>query len=216
MLVGHLAAGMVAKRAAPGVPLSVAVFAALVPDFIYGALLLTGVEHLELQPGRGAAQYIAAAQIGFSHSLLTDLVWAAILAAAWFAFRRQAREAWLLFAAVLSHWALDFVSNPWSPLTPWGEGHGLAIWASIPTTLIVEGGLWVVAIAIYLRATRPAKRAGIYGFWIVAALVTWIWFSNITGPPPPSQAAAGLGALILFSLIVAWAAWMGRARRPVL
>lgn len=118
----------------------------------------------------------------------------------------------MLFAAVLSHWLLDFVSLK-SPLAPGvHEEYGLRLWTSVPATIIVEGGLWLVAIIIYARSTRPKNRLGIYAFWIGIALLTLSWYRNITGPPPPSALAAGISSLIYFSLTVAWAYWMNRLR----
>ena len=35
------------------------------------------------------------------------------------------------------------------------------------TTIIVEGGLWLLAIILYIRATRPKNHAGVYAFWPV-------------------------------------------------
>lgn len=40
-----------------------------------------------------------------------DAIWAGLFAGAYFFWRGYARGAWLLFAAVLSHWVLDFVSH---------------------------------------------------------------------------------------------------------
>ncbi|HWO01891.1 MAG TPA: hypothetical protein VNS63_21745, partial [Blastocatellia bacterium] len=126
--------------------------------------------------------------------------------------RRYPRGAWVLFAAVLSHWLLDFVSfkNPVAPGVH--QEFGLGLWYSVPATLIVEGGFWLLAIVVYVRATHPKNRVGIFAFWIVIALLTLAWYNNITGPPPPSTLAAGIFGLIFFSLSVAWAYWMNRLR----
>jgi hypothetical protein len=88
----------------------------------------------------------------------------------------------------------------------------LRLWTSLPATIIVEGGFWLVAVIIYARSTRPKNRLGTYVFSIGIALLTLSWYRNITGPPPPSALAAGASSLIYFSLTVAWAYWVNRLR----
>ena len=116
--------------------------------------------------------------------------------------------------AVLSHWLLDFVSHkPEMPLAPGVPGYfGLGLWTSIPATVIVEGGFWLLAIILYARATHPKKRAGVYAFWSVIALLTLAWYNNIAGPPPPNPHTAPVISLVFFSLVVAWAYWVNRLR----
>jgi membrane-bound metal-dependent hydrolase YbcI (DUF457 family) len=214
MLVGHLAVGMLAKRAEPRVSLGTFIFASLLPDFLVFVFVLAGVEQVTLRGGRGAANYFHAINIGYSHSLLMDVVWGVVLGGAFFLLRRNTRGAWLLFAAVVSHWILDVIAHrPDMPLAP-GSGHvyGLGIWASIPASLAVEGGLWATALAVYVKSTRARSWVGVVFFWLVAALLTLTWYSNIAGPPPPNPHAAPIASLILFTLIVLWAYWMNRAR----
>jgi len=142
------------------------------------------------------------------------------LASAYYLRRHYRRGAWLLFAAVLSNWPLDAISHrqdmPLAPGVP--VVFGLGLWDSVPATLAVEGGFWLLAIVVYVRGTRPARRAGIfpiisrYGFWIGIALLTLSWYSNITKGMEPNPVKAGVGGLIFFSMVVAWAYWMNRAR----
>jgi len=137
-------------------------------------------------------------------------VWAALFALSYLVFRRYSRGAWILFAAVLSHWVLDSISHRHS-LLPGSHAYvGLSLWNSLPATLVVEGGFWSVAMIVYLRSTRANGLSGNYGFWPVVVVLTFIWITNIkSGPPPPN---AVIGSLIFFSLLVAWAYWMNRAR----
>ena len=135
-----------------------------------------------------------------------DAVWGAWLAAVYWVARRRARGAWVLFAAVMSHWLLDFLAHrPDMALAPGVHRYfGLGLWSSAPATVLVEGGLWVAAIVVYLRATRPGSRLGLYVFWIAAVLLTLVWYRNITGPPPPGPHSMAVGSLIFFSSVVAW------------
>jgi hypothetical protein len=214
MLVGHIAVGLAAKRVAPRVSLGTTVLAALLPDLLWCIFLLVGIEHVELKPGRGAVNYLAASDIAFSHSLLMGVVWGALLAGVYFFARHYARGAWILFAVVMSHWLLDFVSHrPDMALAPGVQQcFGLGLWNSVAATVAVEGGMWLVAIIMYVHVTRAKSRTGIYAFWIIVAFLTLAWYGNIAGPPPHSTRAMAASSLIFFSGIVAWAYWMNRLR----
>jgi hypothetical protein len=88
----------------------------------------------------------------------------------------------------------------------------LGLWTSIPATVIVEGGFWLLAVILYARATHPRKRAGVYAYWSVVAVLTLAWYNNLTGPPPPDPHAAPFISFTFFSLAVAWAYWMDHLR----
>lgn len=205
MFVGHLGIGLLAKRAEPKISLGTWMLAVMLADLVAFPLLIVGVERFSGSLGT---------RIAYSHSLLMVALWAALFAWAYFSQRHYRRGAWLLFAAVLSHWPLDVVSHrPDMPLAPGVHAvFGAGLWSSVPATLALEGGFWLLAIIFYVRATHPARRTGFYGFWIGAALLTLSWYSNITKGMELNQVKAGIGGLIFFSLMVAWAYWMNRAR----
>ena len=215
MFVGHLAAGLVGKRIEPKVSLGTWMLAVLLADLIAFALVTAGIETFRSVPGVAQNRFIG--DIPYSHSLLMVAIWAALFAGAYFIRRRYPRGAWLLFAAVLSHWLLDFVSHrPDMQLAPGLQAaFGLGLWNSRPATWIVEGGFWLLALVVYVRATRAKKRSGIYAFWIGVVLPTLAWNNNITAGVDPNPVRAGIGGLVFFSLIVAWAYWMDRLRPVV-
>jgi len=215
MLVGHLALGLVAKRIEPKISLGAWMLAVLLADLLCFAFLIAGVEHFDAEPGVTSGRIVARnIYFVYSHSLLMNAIWAVLFATAYFLWRRYQPGAWLLLAAVLSHWLLDFVShNPDMPLAPGTSAvYGLGLWNSIPATLIVEGGFWLLAITLYIRATRPKKRVGIYAFWPVIAFLTLAWYGNITRGVDPDPVKAGINGLIFFSLVVIWAYWMNWLR----
>jgi hypothetical protein len=206
MVVGHFAAALVAKRIEPGLSLGVAALAAMLADFIAFLLLIAGVERFSLST-----------YIPYSHGLLTLAIFGALFAGLYFLRRHASRAAWILFALVMSHWVLDAVSHPRDMAFAPGVGPliGLGLWSSLPATLIVEGGFWIVALILYIRATRPKTWTGRYLFWIVVALLTYIWVVNIRAGVDPNPVRAGIGGFIVFGLMVAWMYWMNRARPVV-
>ena len=213
MLVGHLSVALVAKRIEPKISLGTWILAALLSDLIFFPLLIAGIEHIDVVPGANANRAVGR-DIVYSHGLLMNVIWAALFAVIYSLRRRYPRGAVLLFAVVLSHWVLDLISHrPDMPLAlGTTEVFGLGLWNSRPATLIVEGGFWLLAVILYARATHPIKRTGTYVFWIGVALLTLVWHGNIGGGIDPNPVRAGIGGLIAFGLMVAWAYWINRLR----
>ncbi|MGH9972235.1 MAG: hypothetical protein ACREBG_31195 [Pyrinomonadaceae bacterium] len=213
MLVGHFGVAFVAKRVEPQISLGTLVMAAMLPDLLWPIFTIAGLEYKSDKSGTATNSQLLAP---ISHSLLMVAIWAALFAAVYFLYRyyRTHQKFWrhslILFMAVLSHWLLDSISHK-HPLAPGtNKLFGLELWSSLPATIVVEGGFWLLALIIYARATHSVGRAGVYAFWPVVAFLTFVWITNIrTGAPPPETV---FGSLIFFLLLVAWAYWMNRAR----
>jgi hypothetical protein len=212
VLVGHVAVGFVSKRVEPRLSLGTCLLASLLADLLLFAFVIAGVERIEFGPGLGAAQFLHAVNIGYSHSLMTGAVWAGLFAGAYYALRHNVRAATILAAGVVSHWVLDVISHqPDMPIAPGvNVALGFRLWSSIPATLAIEGGCWIAALIVYAR--MPARRTWLS--WIVlgggAALLTLAWIGNIAGPPPPNPRIAPMSSLIFFSLVVGWGYWLNR------
>jgi len=213
MLVGHFAVAFIGKRIEPRLSLGALTLASMLPDTLWPIFSIAEIEYVAGGPG-GARNNLL--DISFSHSLATDAIWAALFAGAYYLWRhyryreRHSRASLILFASVLSHWLLDSASHKHA-LAPGSRiYYGLELWNYFYTTIIVEGGFWLLAIILYVRATRPKNSAGVYAFWPVVAFLTYVWIANIrTGPPPPE---AVIGSLIFFLSLVLWAYWMNQAR----
>jgi hypothetical protein len=217
MLVGHCAVAFAGKRVEPGLSLGTLMAATFLADLLGIVLILLGIEHWTFKPGGAGVNAVDLDSIAWSHGLLPNLLWAGLFAGGYFLWRRRLTGTWIFFAAVLSHWILDVVSHrPDMPLAAGFTGrYGLGLWTSVPATLLVEGLPWLIALGIYLRATRASKRTGIYAFWPVVVFVTLAWISNFTAAPPAgSLTSAALSSLAFFSLLVAWAYGMDRVRQP--
>ncbi|MCK6684150.1 MAG: hypothetical protein L6R30_17245, partial [Thermoanaerobaculia bacterium] len=128
---------------------------------------------------------------------------------------KPVRDLLLLASIVASHWVLDLLSHrPDLPLAPGGSALlGLGLWDSVPATLIVEGGLFLTGILIYVRSTPSRDRTGILALWSLLILIGGIWVSGPFSPPPPSAGAIGAVGLMMWLLPV-WAWWADRHRAP--
>lgn len=213
MFVGHTAVALAAKARAPRVSLGWLVAAAFTLDLLWPVFLVLGIEHVSIVPGATAFNPLVFDSYPWSHSLLMACVWGLCQAgmARWLGMSNAV--AVLIGAVVVSHWILDGVSHvPDLPLWP-GQSPllGLGLWNSVFGTLLVEGGIFLAGIAIYVRNTRPVDRIGSIGFWAFVVVSAAMWASSPWSPPPPSAQA-----LAWFSfgawLLVAWAAWSDRHR----
>jgi hypothetical protein len=213
MFVGHLAIGLIAKRIESRVSLGTWVLAASLADLIAFPLLILGIEHFAAEPGTMSNRMVGR-NIAYSHSLLTIATYSALFAVIYFLRRRYWRGALLLSCVVLTHWLLDVVSHrPDMPLAPGVSAvFGLGLWNSLPATLLVEGGFWLLAIVLYVRTTQPKRRAAHFVFWIGVVLLTLLWYGNVTAGMEPNPIKAGVGGVVIFSLLVAWAYSINRLR----
>jgi hypothetical protein len=215
MHVGHFAAGFIGKRIETEVSLGTLVLASVLADLLSGLFVYVDLEQVNITTGRGAANYFEPVNIAFSHSLLMLVLWGALFAGAYYVWRRNLRGAIILFCLVVAHWFLDVIAHkPIMPLAPGSNARvGLGLWTNIPATLIVEGGLWVLAIVLYLRGTKAKNRLAFFVFWPVVLLLTLLAWNNIAGPPPPNHGRVEfLFSFFYFSLVVAWAYWINRLR----
>jgi membrane-bound metal-dependent hydrolase YbcI (DUF457 family) len=125
------------------------------------------------------------------HSLASVLLWSLAFGFAYRTTRRDDRGALVLGLAVLSHWILDaFVHRPDLPLYP-GSGLriGLASWASLSGTLVVELLIFGAGIALYVRAMRAREKAVSWGLIPLVVFLLLVYLVNVFGSPPPSVAA---------------------------
>lgn len=212
MFIGHYAVGLAAKRVTPRVSLAWLLTAPVFLDLVWPILLLAGVEHVRIAPGFTAFSPLDLYDMPWSHSLVMSLAWSAAYAGLYFLLRRDARGAAVLAGAVFSHWILDWITHkPDLALWPGGPKTGLALWDSIPGTLVVEGALFVAAIWIYVRATRPRSRAGTFALWSLLVFLAAMYIGTAFGAPPPNERAMAWLALAAW-ITPLWGAWIERGR----
>ena len=213
MFIGHLAVAMAARRAAPRTSLGWLFAAAQLPDLIWPVLLLTGAEHARIAPGDTAFTPLAFDHYPWSHSLLMIVVWGVLLGALYLWRRGDRRAAMILAVLVVSHWVLDWVTHrPDMPLIPGGGPKlGLGLWNNVAATLVVEGVLFAVCVAIYSRSTTALNRRGHWAWVSLVAFLVLVHFANAFSPPPPNMTAVAVGGFAIW-LLVLWGAWSDRHR----
>ena len=113
----------------------------------------------------------------------------------------------------MSHWFLDaVVHRPDLLLFPGGTARiGLGLWNSPAGAVLVESGIFIAGLMIYLRTTTASDRTGCWAFWSLMAFLVLVAAFAWAGPPPPSDKAVAASGLGLW-LLVAWAWWADKHR----
>jgi len=212
MFIGHLAVALGVKKAAPRMPLGLLVGGTFGLDLLWPIMLLAGVESVRIDPGNTAFTPLAFDSYPWSHSLLLAVFWSVvaglIVGLSW----RSGMAGSLMGMTVASHWLLDWVTHrPDLPLWPGGPEVGLGLWNSIPATILVEGGLFVAAIELYRRASRPIDGIGRWAFRALIALTALIWISGPLSSPPPAPGAVAIAGLAMW-LFPLWGRWIDAHR----
>jgi hypothetical protein len=225
MFLGHFAVGFASKRVAPRASLGYLIAAPILLDLLWPIFLLLGWERVRVDPGNTLFTPLAFDAYPWSHSLVMSGVWGASLAGIYLWRSRSslvagggkgdARGAWVIALAVVSHWVLDVVTHrPDMPIAPGVPTKlGLGLWNSVPATLIVELSLFGAGVRAYVSMTRARDRVGMYALWGMIVFLLVLYVSLPFTPPPPDTNAiayADLGAFIL----PFWAGWIDR-HRPI-
>jgi membrane-bound metal-dependent hydrolase YbcI (DUF457 family) len=209
MFIGHYAVALAAKKATPEVSLGTLVLSAQLVDLLWPLFLLLGVEHVRIDPGNTATTPLDFYDYPFTHSLAGSLFWSLVAGFFFYVVRRDVRVASLIALTAFSHWILDFLTH--RPDLPLGFGSttyvGLGLWNSRVGTLAVELTLYLVGLLLYLKTTIATDRTGSYGFWALVVTLLLIYFGNLFGPPPPSEASIAIAGNAGW-LVVVWAYWV--------
>jgi hypothetical protein len=212
MFVGHLGAGLAAKRLAPEIGLGVLFLAAMGLDALLWVFVLLGLEAVHAPPSVAATRYLTFT-FPYSHGLVASLAWSAL------AFGLVRLSGWsrgagvVVAATVLSHFVLDaLVHVAELPLLGPASYHvGLGLWRHTGVELAVECGLSVLGWWLYAGAAgsaRGGRRVALAAAVAVAALLT-VWGALATAPPP-APAAMAVASLTMIGLLTGLAFWLER------
>src|SRR5262249_60756631 len=104
--VGHLGAGLAAKRVDPRLSLGVLFLAAMLLDALLWTFVLMGLEEVHVPADFGRAHYLTFT-FPYSHGLVASVAWSLTAFAVARACGGTARAGWVVAAAVFSHFLLD-------------------------------------------------------------------------------------------------------------
>jgi len=203
MFVGHYGVSFAAKRVAPAIPLWVLFIAVQLLDVLWAPFILLGLEKVRIVPGITASNPLDLYYMPYTHSLVAAVLWSigALLVYRRFGPRGLAGSAASVAGlAVLSHWLLDLlVHRPDLPLYDNTAKVGFGLWnfPAVAFTLeaaVLFGGMWLYfGTAVFSRL-----RMVVFGV-VMLGVQAYVFF----GPPPVSDNAAALTALISYGVFAA-------------
>src|SRR6266700_432090 len=216
MFVGHYGVSFAAKRGDKTIPLWVLFLAVQLLDVFWSVFVLAGLEKVRIAPGITASNPLDLHYMPCTHSLVAALLWSLagyVGYRAIRAFGASHRAALLAALAVFSHWVLDLlVHRPDLPLYDNTLKVGLGLWNYPVLAFALEAALLFGGIYLYVRNTRSVARGGRYGMWIFGIAMLSVQSTVFFGPPPPSDKAAAIMALVAYGVFAGVAYWLERKR----
>jgi hypothetical protein len=166
--LGHLGVGFAVKPLAPKIPLGVLLVATEVPDILWAAFYVTGID-------RSASMNTGSPM---SHGLFMSVVWATIAALLAALIYRDRRSGAIIGLLVLSHWVVDLITHPMgaifggsplpadlplffngSPKVGFGlYNHSFAIALATDLGMLILG---VIVYSTYVRRRRTLGKNGV-------------------------------------------------------
>lgn len=213
MFVGHYGPSFLAKRLDAGIPLWLLFLAVQLLDVFWAIFIFLGVERVRMVPGFTKTNALDLYYMPYTHSLPGALAWAAAAAIVYRLISGSGRGGFLVGAAVFSHWPLDFlVHRPDLALYDNAAKVGLGLWDYPYVTLVLEGALLLAAMRLYLQESRPLTSRGRYSMPIFGLAILLMQAGMLFSPPPPSDRAMAITALIAYALLAAVIAWLEKGR----
>lgn len=212
MFVGHYSASFAGKAIESRIPLWVLFIAVQFVDVLWAVFVLLGIEKVRIVPGFTASSPLDLYYMPYTHSLAGAIGWSllAFLVCQFIPRLRGPRIGLIVGLAVFSHWILDLVVHR-PDLALYDSVHkmGFGLWNYRWPAFILEIALLIGGTAWYLKSATHKGR--VIGFVFVLVIVQWM--GTFSFPPPSSDRAEAVTALIFYSLFAAVAWWMSRNPR---
>lgn len=209
MGVGHLAAGLMLKRAESRINLGFLFFGALLSDFLLGIFYWIGIEKAYIPENYSQLHYMTFT-FPYSHGLLASLISSLLvfLLAVW-QWNNGLRIGIILAIAVFSHFILDFIVHvPGLPVAgPNSYKLGLGLWNHMGIALTVEIFLVLIGLALYLSGVKQKTFRSKYGVLILMVIFSILTVIGMTSSAPPNLNAVAISwiiAPIVFSGLGFW------------
>jgi hypothetical protein len=187
MFVGHLGAGLAAKRLAPRLDLGSLFLAAMLLDVLLWTFVLLGLEEVHVPATFGEEAHYLTFTFPYSHGLVAGLAWSAVALGVTRARGWSAGTGLVVAATVFSHFFLDVLVHV-AGLPVLGAGSyrlGLGLWRHTKLELAVECALGALGWWIYLGSPRAARGAARWGLGAVVAVCALLTAAG--GPRRPRQ-----------------------------
>ena len=209
MFVGHYSVAFAARSEKNKIPLWVLFVAVQFLDYIWATLVLLGIEKLRVIKGFTAGSMLDSYFHPYSHSLIAAVIWSCVGAIAykplcsWLGYPYRKSAAFIVGAAVFSHWILDLIAHPRDLAiydNRWKVGFGL--WNYRDPEFALEIGLLGAGIMLYLtRNAMPAIRKGAVLAFGVALVIIQIGDTYVPRNPLTDKATA-MGVWVFYTLFV--------------
>ena len=215
MFVGHYGVSFAFKSLEKPLPLWLLFIAVQFVDVLWAVFVPMGIEKVRIIPGITASNPLDLYYMPYSHSLVAALLWSS---AAFIGFkitgRRATFAAFLLAAAVFSHWVLDLiVHRPDLQLYDDTYKMGFGVWNYPALALALEAGLLFGGMFLYLRSTRAVSKLGEFGMPVFGIVLLAVQAVVFFGSPPSSPFAAALTAFLSYLVFSAVVYWLERKRQ---
>lgn len=218
MFVGHYGPGFAVKAAEKSIPLWLLFIAVQLVDVFWAIFVLLGVEKVRIVPGITATSPLDLYYMPYTHSLIASLAWAGAAAVAYKLTRRLGswRTGLLVAVAVFSHWILDLlVHRPDLPLYDNTAKVGFGLWNYPVIAFVLEAAVLFGGMYFYFARTKAVTPGGRYGMTVFGVVMLAIQSSVFFGPPPDSDKALAVTALVSYAAFAAVAFWLERKRVPI-
>jgi len=147
----------------------------------------------------------------YTHSLIGVLVWStlALIAYKFYSDIKEYSAAIIIAAVIFSHWVLDLlVHRP--DLAIWDDSYkvGFGLWNYPILALIIEIGLLIGSMALYLSSLKVVSKKGFYILIVVGLLLTIIQIINQYGPSPTNDKSFAVLALLSYLILAIGIGWV--------
>jgi hypothetical protein len=217
LFVGHYGPSLAAKAAKNSIPLWVLFIAVQLLDVFWSIFVLLGIEKVRIVPGITATNPLDLYYMPYTHSLVGALLWSIAAGIAYYVFRKGAGwpASGLVGAAVFSHWVLDWlVHRPDLPLYDNSFKVGLGLWNYPAFALVLEIAVLFSGMYLYMKTTKAVTRGGRFGIVIFGFAMLAVQAFVFFGPPPASDKAAAVTALVAYFAFAGIAHWLDGKRSP--
>jgi hypothetical protein len=213
MFLGHYGPSFLAKRAEQTIPLWVLFIAVQLMDVCWGVFVLLGIENVRIVPGFTKTNALDLYYMPYTHSLPGAVAWAILAGIAYLLLSRSKQGGLLVGVAVFSHWPLDLlVHRPDLALYDNAAKVGFGLWDYPLLTLAIEGALVLGGLAVYMVSTRALTSSARYAMPVFVIAGLGLQTAMAFGPPPSSDRAMAVTALVAYALLAGVIAWLENDR----